>query len=1063
MGGSFDDLKKLSSARKASVDSARPRLRKSTTENDDDLKDDDEDALKEEEEEEEFEFNEHHALTLTGLSGKRLKRELSRHQLFQGLEDTQSPETTPGGTLTMESAQTLAAETDLIRDAKVVSGAGGRDEYLYQQQKVEEESGSHGNNNNNNNASGNGGGGGGIKHAPSLAQIFGTANASGNNSSSPAGMERSSSPSLSPQHKQMLREYTMNKNKEQLSNNNNNNNSNNNNNNEKNKSSATNLQHANTLSGASSKFLAEEIRHMRDDPSLDKKTKTKKSKSTTIKEGEELMVMAPDGTTKKKKNAKEVDEVLDQGQRRLALRSVQRTTEDLLLISDALKTKEATLGSLPTRLGKGLELIKDNITRIHRSEGLLSRKKVAMGRVNRYELLRGAFGGGEDGRSEKGESEAGEDLYAKFTPRKLKVKSKKKLIVMAILTGIALVLLCCTTVFVKQYEEDYVLLVAPALSHEIVELHEHAEISKKHISHASKGMMEVKMGASECHAHHTTDVPVYYLHSQIRQGDVVLAALADIQLHDLGSSDDPTGAHREGEEEEEEEGVNHNNNSGGYRRALLSASAGGPGPSVEKMSYTILSNYKKSNGDVYITVSTNCPENVSVRATIRDVGLVGIGQQWIALVLLIGVFGLIIVEVIHRTLVAFLGAAAVLYVLALEHRFPSVAKIIQWMDHETLALLWGMMVIVALLARSGVFEFLSVRLIELSRCDMWRLTWMLMLFDCILSAFLDNVTTMLLLAPVIISLCKALKIDPRPLLLPLALFGNIGGAATMIGDPPNIIVGNALKEYIDFNDFLQIMAPGVVLTVPVVLVFVRWHYGKEFYSQKLVVDLEKMKRDYPIRDMPLLIRSGIVLCFVIVLFFLHPVIHFSPSYAALFGAIAVLLTGPEHDFEHALEKVEWDSLLFFAGLFVFTEGVAELGLLREISDALSALIEMVPVEKRSQVAIVLVQIVAAVASAFVDNIPFTTTMLPVIVQIAENVEGVHIKGLGWALCFGADFGGMGTLIGASANIVMAGIAHEAGFHVTFGQFFKIGFPAMWISLVISVCYLCMMEGAGALK
>ena len=127
MGGSFDDLKKLSSARKASVDSARPRLRKSTTENDDDLKDDDEDALKEEEEEEEFEFNEHHALTLTGLSGKRLKRELSRHQLFQGLEDTQSPETTPGGTLTMESAQTLAAETDLIRDAKVVSGAGGRD------------------------------------------------------------------------------------------------------------------------------------------------------------------------------------------------------------------------------------------------------------------------------------------------------------------------------------------------------------------------------------------------------------------------------------------------------------------------------------------------------------------------------------------------------------------------------------------------------------------------------------------------------------------------------------------------------------------------------------------------------------------------------------------------------------------------------------------------------------------------------------------------------------------------------------------------------------------------
>ena len=905
----------------------------------------------------------------------------------------------------------------MIQDAKVVPGAGGRDDVSH---IVEEGVPAAATSSS-----------GGLHHAPSLAQIFGTAAQTATTTGDSQSL--SNSPSLSQQHKQMLRDYTMNKNKQ--------------NNKSNNKAAVTNiLQHGNTLSGASSAFLAEEIRHMRDDPLKDKKKKSSKS----MKEDDgEATTMSPDGTRKKKKK-KEVDEVLDQGQRRLALRSVQRTTEDLLLISDALKTKESTLGSLPTRLGKGLELIKDNITRIHRSEGLLSRKKVAMGRVNRYELLRETFRSttGEDARSERGESEAGEDLYAKFTPRKMKVKSKKKLIIMSVLTGLALVLLCSTTVFVKQYEEDYVLLVAPASSHEIVELHDHAEISKKRISHASKGMMEVKMGASDCHAYHTAEVPAYYLHSQIRQNETVLATLDDIKLHDFGDSS--------GEAMRREEGK------GSHRRALLSASAGGPGPSIEKMSYTILSKYEKSNGDAYITVSTNCPENVSVRATIRDIGPVGVGQQWIALVLLLGVFGLIVVEVIHRTLVAFLGAAAVLYVLALEHRFPSVATIIQWMDHETLALLWGMMVIVALLARSGVFEFLSVRLIELSKCDMWRLTWMLMLFDCILSAFLDNVTTMLLLAPVIISLCKTLKIDPRPLLLPLALFGNIGGAATMIGDPPNIIVGNALKEYIDFNDFLRVMAPGVVLTIPVVLLFVRWHYGKDFYSQELVVDLEKMKRAYPIRDMPLLIRSGIVLCFVIVLFFLHPVIHFSPSYAALFGAIAILLTGPEHDFEHALEKVEWDSLLFFAGLFVFTEGIAELGLLREISDALSSLIEMVPVEKRSQVAIVLVQVVAAVASAFVDNIPFTTTMLPVIVQIADNVDGVHIKGLGWALCFGADFGGMGTLIGASANIVMAGIAHEAGFHVTFSQFFKIGFPAMWISLAVSVCYLCMLEGVGAL-
>ena len=176
--------------------------------------------------------------------------------------------------------------------------------------------------------------------------------------------------------------------------------------------------------------------------------------------------------------------------------SATNTEEVYCSLSDALKTKESTLGSLPElRLKRNLELIKDNMPG-HRSEGLLSRKKVAMGRVNRYELLREERNTtGEDARSERGESEAGEDLYAKFTPRKMKVKSKKKLIIMSVLTGLVLVLLCSTTVFVKQYEEDYVLLVAPASSHEIVELHNHAEISKKRISHASKGMMEVKMGA----------------------------------------------------------------------------------------------------------------------------------------------------------------------------------------------------------------------------------------------------------------------------------------------------------------------------------------------------------------------------------------------------------------------------------------------------------------------------------------------------------------------------------------------------------------------------------------
>ena len=228
--------------------------------------------------------------------------------------------------------------------------------------------------------------------------------------------------------------------------------------------------------------------------------------------------------------------------------------------------------------------------------------------------------------------------------------------------------------------------------------------------------------------------------------------------------------------------------------------------------------------------------------------------------------------------------------------------------------------------------------------------------------------------------------DPRPMLIPMALFGNIGGTSTMIGDPPNLIIGNAFPDELGFVDFLRVLAPGVLLTLPPALLFLRWYYGKEVYSKKIDVDMEELKARYPIRDFALLARCGIILGFVLLLFFLHPVVHFEPAYAALFGAIAILLMGSAADFEHALEKVEWDSLLFFAGLFVFTEGIAELGLLRIIADQLSSAIEVVDVDKRAIVSSVLIQVVAAVASAFVDNIPFTTTMIPVISRMAKNVD-----------------------------------------------------------------------------
>jgi len=382
------------------------------------------------------------------------------------------------------------------------------------------------------------------------------------------------------------------------------------------------------------------------------------------------------------------------------------------------------------------------------------------------------------------------------------------------------------------------------------------------------------------------------------------------------------------------------------------------------------------------------------------------------------------------------------------------------MDHGTLALLWGMMVIVAMLSRTGVFEWCAIRLFEHSGGSLWKLYWVMMIFDCILSAFLDNVTTMLLLAPVIISLCKAIDVEPKPMLISLALFGNVGGTSTMIGDPPNIIIGNALSDEINFMDFMKILGPGVLIMIPCCLAFVRWYYGQAYFGKDISCDVEKLKEQYPIREPKLLIRSGVVLSACIFMFFLHPVTHLDPAYIACFGAVLLLLMSEHHDFEYALEKVEWDSLLFFAGLFVFTEGLAELGLLRVIADGISSVIEAIPVPQRQLSANIILHWVSAVTSAFVDNIPFTTTMIPVIRRMVENVEGLSLRPLAWTLAFGADLGGMGTLIGASANVVMCGIASEAGHHVSFMEFFRIGWPMMCLTASISCVYMIVLQQAG---
>ena len=709
---------------------------------------------------------------------------------------------------------------------------------------------------------------------------------------------------------------------------------------------------------------------------------------------------------------------------RRAIKAIQRQTDALMFLADAIEAKE--LPGLAERMRERLRSMKENYHDIVSYEGIRQRKKGAIKAARKMDLLRAAFN----------VEDAPPDACAMPTHKSNKpIRRKREYTVLGakmLVAGLTFMILLMIPFLVHQYEEH---------EHHTGADSEHRGTIK--LDHVSKGQLEVSLLVGPC----TYSSRDYYVSYTIYQEEDTGTR------HPLANcKKNVTTPHWSGA------------SASSHRRSLLSGGGGGVSKHLtSSFNAYVLDGYTPERGSTWMEFRTDCPNPVAISVTAVDTGLVGVAGIWLGAVLLIGVFGLIITEIIHRTLVAFIGAAAVLFILSLQHRLPSIATILTWMDHGTLALLFGMMIIVALLSRTGVFEYLSVRIVEASNGSMWRLFVMLMMFDAILSAFLDNVTTMLLLAPVALSLCKALNIDPRPLLIPLSIFGNIGGCATLIGDPPNIIIGNALKEYIGFVDFLRVLAPGVLLTMPVIFVFVKWYYGDALFGQKITVDIDELRSKYPIRDMNLLIRSGGILIFVILLFFMHPVMHMEPAYVAVFGAIAILLTGNHDEFEYALEKVEWDSLLFFAGLFVFTEGIAKLGLLRAIADELSALIASFPIGQRQVGAMLLVQLVAGVASAFVDNIPFTTTMLPVIIQMSENVEGLSIEALAWSLCFGADFGGIGTLIGSSANIVMAGISAEAGFPITFNSFFRIGWPVMCISLCIAGAYLAILETAGVFK
>ena len=470
---------------------------------------------------------------------------------------------------------------------------------------------------------------------------------------------------------------------------------------------------------------------------------------------------------------------------------------------------------------------------------------------------------------------------------------------------------------------------------------------------------------------------------------------------------------------------------------------------------------------------------------------------WVGLAILIGVYALIITEVVHRTLAAALGGLAAM--LALNYYTVedalSLAQVTTMIDWETIGLLLGMMVMVGILSHTGVFEYFAVLAYKKSGGSIWTLVVILCSVTAVLSAFLDNVTTMLLLTPVTIQLAKVLDLKPIPILISEVLFSNIGGAATMIGDPPNIMIGSGLSETaianaktadggsysqdmisqgVTFNDFIIEMAPGILMTVVPAFMFIKWFYREEFSGSR-VRDVAELEAKYGIKDPAMLKVSGTILVIVILNFFLHPVTGIAVSWIALVGAVVMLLATDRHELEEPLESVEWTTLLFFAGLFVLVHSLQEIGVIAFIGEYVEKAIAYFGDDTpegqtvRLAAAILIVLWVSAVASAFIDNIPYTATMIPIVLQISDNLGSYLLTPLIWALAFGACLGGNGTLIGASANVVTAGMAEEAGYPISFNEFFKAGFPIMIITTFIVSFYMLLVfvvggeDGANTVK
>lgn len=425
-------------------------------------------------------------------------------------------------------------------------------------------------------------------------------------------------------------------------------------------------------------------------------------------------------------------------------------------------------------------------------------------------------------------------------------------------------------------------------------------------------------------------------------------------------------------------------------------------------------------------------------------------EQWLAISIFTISMIIIMSERIHRSVVAIVGAMLVIILGLVKfanpvngYVEPGTVPITEIIDLNTLGVLFGMMLFVAVVKQSGIFEYLAVKSAQIVRGKPWPVMMIFIILTAFLSAFLDNVTTVLLIGPMTLTICKLMKQNPIPFLITQILASNIGGTATLIGDPPNIMIGSAAN--LSFIEFIEIDAPCVIVILIVSLLVFYIMYGR-----KMAIDHEdhqniiNMDASKEIKSKYLMIVSTIMIFLVVIAFMVHDSLGISSSIIAMSAAgIMLLISG--HSVEKALHDVEWTTLTFFGGLFVIVGALKETGVIAMLAQAL------VDVTQGNVFILMIVLLFgSAIISAFLDNIPFCATMLPIITAMQGQID---VTPLWWALSLGACLGGNGTLIGASANVVLSDVAKKHGYPISFMRFTRVGFPIMLLTICIAAAYM----------